>query len=81
MKCHEVESLFQYDLPGVLKLRVPGTPEHDIVKDVIITLLYLSLSLCLCPPTIYHMISEYVVYSSYRVCVLECWFFCKDCDT
>lgn len=34
MRCHEVESLYQYDLPGVLKLRVPGTPEHNIVKDV-----------------------------------------------
>ena len=34
MRCNEVESLFDYDLPGVLKLRVPGTPEHDVVKDV-----------------------------------------------
>lgn len=37
MKCHEVDSLFQYDLPGVLKLRVPGTPEHDIVKNYIVS--------------------------------------------
>ena len=34
MKCHEVESLFQYDVPGVLRVRVPGTTEHDVVKDV-----------------------------------------------
>ena len=34
MRCHEVESLFEYDLPEVLKVRVPGTPEHEVVKNV-----------------------------------------------
>ena len=60
MKCHEVDSLFQYDLPGVLKLRVPGTPEHDIVKNVIITSVPL-LHLFLCPPTLYQMISYHIL--------------------
>ncbi|CAI8006090.1 Glutaminyl-peptide cyclotransferase [Geodia barretti] len=37
MRCHEVESLFEYDLPEVLKVRVPGTPEHEVVKNYIVS--------------------------------------------
>ena len=34
MQCNDVESLQQYDFPGILKERVVGTPGHDEVKQV-----------------------------------------------
>ena len=46
MRCHEVDSLFQYDLPAVIIPRVPGTPGHDQVKDV-------SCCVCVCERCVY----------------------------
>lgn len=34
MQCNDVESLRQYDFPGILKGRIPGTPGHEEVKQV-----------------------------------------------
>ena len=34
MHCNDIDSLFRYDFPSVLKLRVPGTPSHEEVKEV-----------------------------------------------
>ena len=34
MHCNDVDSLFRYDFPSILKLRVPGTPSHEEVKEV-----------------------------------------------
>ena len=34
MRCSDVESLRSHDFPGVLKERIPGTPGHEVVRQV-----------------------------------------------
>ena len=34
MRCNDIDSIQRYDFPNILVERVPGTPGHEIVKEV-----------------------------------------------